>query len=72
LEHNPTRRRAQIEIVWQADERDAERRQLSEGVDEVFQGPTKSIDLPHQNGVKLPTACVGHQSIQRRAGLFAA
>ena len=60
LEHQPARWSTEIEVVAEADKRDAVGTKVREAVDQMFQRTSEAIDLPDQHGIELSPVSVGH------------
>src|SRR5439155_3326388 len=65
LEHKASGRRAQVNVIPQANKRDAKRLELGQCIYQMLEGPTEPVDFPNQDGVELPLSSIDHQSIER-------
>jgi hypothetical protein len=68
----PSGWRTQVQVVLQADKRHAIGVKVCECVHEVLQRPSEAVDLPAQRNVEPPLVCIGHQTVEFRAGLLRA
>src|SRR5208337_1684344 len=60
LKHEATGRGREVEVVAEADKRDAIGAKVRERVDQMLQRTTEAVNFPHQHSIKLPPVSVGH------------
>jgi hypothetical protein len=67
LEHEATGRRAQVQVVAEANKGDAIGTEIRESVDQMLEGTAEAIDLPDEHGIEFPPVSVGHELVQFRS-----
>jgi len=72
LEHEPTGRCAQVEVVPQTDERHTIGIEVGQSVDQVLQRPSEAVDFPDEHNFKLAAVNIDHKAIKLGAGFLGA
>jgi hypothetical protein len=70
VEHQSPGRGAEVEVVLEGNKRDAKGFQVSDGIHQMFQRPSKPIELPAADRIKFPLVRVCHQTVQRRPAIL--
>jgi site-specific recombinase XerD len=68
LEHQPSCRCRQVQVIAQADEGDAQRLELRQRVDQMLQAAGEAVQLPHLAGINWHWFRHSFTVLQRRQG----